>query len=92
MAGSGNLSQQTKQVFENIKNSLATVNLGMEHINQITYTVKGPAGPVDDATVALLKSIGAQYLPQPPAIVDMKTSPNIVRDDVLIEIEAIAIK
>jgi len=97
LVGPGNLDTQTKQVFENIKTALKTVNMTMADITQITYSIKtsragGLPGKVDANTQQQLNNVAANYLTTPPAIADTKAVDQIVRDDVLIEIEVITVK
>lgn len=96
----GNLDGQTKQVFENIKTALKTVGMTMDDVTQITYSVKtdasaGPPTKVDAGAMQQISNVSADYLlvaPATPTIIESKATAQIVRDDVLIEIEVIAIK
>ena len=92
LVATGDLQGQTRQVFENIKTALATVNMTLGDITQITYSIKGTSTKVRADTAQLLNSVGAVYFTQPPKIVEVKSAPLIVRDDVLIEVEVIAMK
>ncbi len=92
LVAAGDLQGQTRQVFENIKTALATVNMTLNDITQITYSIKGTSTKVRADTAQLLNSVGAVYLTQSPKIVEVKSAPQIVRDDVLVEVEVIAMK
>lgn len=97
LVGPGNLDAQTKQVFENIKTALKTVDMTMADITQITYSIKtsragGLPGKVDANTQQQLNNVAASYLTTPPGISDTKAVDQIVRDDVLVEIEVITVK
>lgn len=94
LAGSGNLGTQTQQLFENVKTSLATVGMTLKDITQIKYLVKGETETslVSNLASQQLKSVESTYLTVPPKIVDMKNVGQTVRNDVLIEIEVIAVK
>ncbi|GAB3508988.1 hypothetical protein GCM10027341_45500 [Spirosoma knui] len=92
LVGSGDLSQQTRQVFDNIIASLKTVNMTLSNVNQVTYSVKGASDKVDPSAVQTLNAVAATYFPQNPKIVDMKSVSMIAREDILIEIEVIAVK
>lgn len=94
LVGAGNLAAQTRQVFDNIKTALATVNMGLTDITQIKYSVKEASGVIQipAAKVQVLNSVQADYFAQAPKIVETNAVTQIVRDDVLIEIEVIAIK
>ncbi|WP_420149176.1 RidA family protein [Spirosoma sp.] len=86
----GDLDGQTKQVFDNIKTSLATVNMTLKDVVQIKYLVRGTYTNVSADTVQRLNKVSAAYFSTPPQLIDMKSIAKIVRDDVLIEIEVIA--
>ena len=88
----GDLNGQTKQVFENIKTSLATVSMTLKDVVQVKYSVRGTSTNVGADTVQMLSDVGASYFVLPPQLVDIKSIPKIVRDDVLIEVEVIASK
>ena len=92
LVATGDLNGQTRQVFENIKTSLARVNMTLTDVTQINYAIKGTSATVSADTIAMLTNIGASYFTQLPKLVDVKSTPKIVSDDVLIEVEVIAIK
>lgn len=92
LIAAGDLSGQTRQVFENIKASLATVSMTLNNVTQITYSVKGTSVKVSADTALLLTNLGATYFTKAPNLVELKSVPKIVRDDVLIEVEVIAMK
>lgn len=97
LIGPGDLDRQTKQVFENIKTALNTVNMTMDDVTQITYSVKSAKGTgvptaVDVNTMQQLNTIAASYLPVAPQLVESKAVEQIVSEAVLIEIEVIAVK
>jgi 2-iminobutanoate/2-iminopropanoate deaminase len=92
LVATGDLSGQTRQVLENIKKSLATVSMTLSNVTQITYSIKGTSVKVSADTASMLNSIGTIYFTQPPKIVEVKSIPLIVREDVLISVEVIAMK
>jgi len=97
LVGPDNLEQQTIQVFENIKTALKTVNMTMADVTQITYSIKtnktpGLPSKVDVAMMTQVSNVASSYLAVPPQIIDSKAVGQIIRDDVLIEIEVIAVK
>ncbi len=97
LVGPGNLDLQTKQAFENIKTALKTVNMTMADVTQVTYSVKtdkaaGPPLKVDASKMQQVSNVAASYLVVPPQITESKAVGKIIRDDVLIEIEVIAVK
>ena len=92
LVAAGDLSGQTRQVLENIKTSLARINMKLTDVTQINYAIKGTSTTVSASTIAMLTKIGASYFTQLPKLVDVKSTPKIVRDDVLIVVEVVAIK
>ncbi|MVM35712.1 RidA family protein [Spirosoma sp. HMF4905] len=94
LVGPGDLSAQTKQILENIKTSLATVSMSLKDVTQIKYAVKDGTGTtlVGENATQLLTSVQASYFTTAPKIVEMKNVTQTVRDDVLIEVEVIAVK
>lgn len=92
LVGVGDLTLQTKQVFENIKASLQTVNMTLRDVTQVTYMLKSASTRVDSTQARAVNMLAIGYFTQVPAIVEMKSVSQNVRDDVLIEIEVVAIK
>lgn len=94
LVGSANLGAQTRQIFENIKTSLATVSMSLKDITQVKYSVKDNTGTtqVSKLDSQLLKTVEATYFTIAPKIVEMKNVTQTVRSDVLIEVEVIAVK
>jgi 2-iminobutanoate/2-iminopropanoate deaminase len=77
-----------------MKTALATVNMDLTNVNQITYSVKTGSDivAVPVAQAQTIQAVEAAYLSTPPKITETKAVTQTVRDDVLIEIEVIAIK
>ena len=92
LIAAGDLGGQIRQTFENIKTSLATVDMTLKDVTQIKFLVKGAPGKVSAIITSVLTDISALYLTPLPNLIDIKSIPKIVRDDVLIEIEVISIK
>ncbi|WP_332368206.1 RidA family protein [Spirosoma telluris] len=94
LVGAGDLGAQTRQIFENVKTSLATVGMSLKDVTQIKYSVKDGTGTmlVSDLHSQQITSIAATYFAAPPKISEMKNVTQTVRDDVLIEVEVIAIQ
>ena len=95
LVGPGNLGLQTRQVFENISESLKTVNMSLRNVTQVTYLVKGTTTNASAVAADKAQSITMQatsYLPILPSVVEMKNVAQTYREDVLIEIEVIAVK
>lgn len=92
LVGSGNLGAQARQVFDNLQTALQTVDMTLRNVTQVTYSVKETSGTVDSSKIQALNTLSATYFAKVPGIVEMKAVPLITRDDVLIEIEVIAVK
>ena len=97
LIGPGDLNLQTKQVFENIKTVLKTVNMTMDNVTQITYSIKSESGggapvKVDPAMAQQVNNVAASYFVTPPQLSETKAVTQTVRDDVLVEIEVVTVK
>ena len=88
LVGRGNLREQTRQVFENLKRALAAVDATFEDIVKATYYIVG----YRPEQLAAIREVRSEYLPrtQPPAstLVGVQA---LFMDDVLIEVDAIAV-
>jgi len=88
LVGRGNLREQTRQVFENLKRALAAVDATFEDIVKATYYIVG----YRPEQLAAIREVRSEYLPrtQPPAstLVGVEA---LFMDDVLIEVDAIAV-
>ncbi|WP_077923549.1 RidA family protein [Spirosoma sp. 209] len=93
LVGAGDLGVQTRQIFENLKAALGTVGMSLDNVTQVTYHVKDQAGQVSNLANQQISAVGASFFTAGlPKISDVKAIPQIVSDDVLIEVEVIAIK
>ncbi|MBD2704966.1 RidA family protein [Spirosoma sp. BT702] len=96
LVGVGNLSRQTEQVFENIKASLGRMGMTMSNVTQVTYNYKGSSGKglVDQNLTQQVAGIAKTYFAGVTTSQIAKTNSvaKIVQDDILIEIEVIAVK
>lgn len=93
LVGAGDLSAQTRQVFQNIAAALDRVGMSMSDIKQVTYHLKGVAGLVNVAASQQASSVGTSFLGQAmPGIQETKSIEKIARDDILVEVEVIAVK
>lgn len=92
--GADDLGAQARQVFENVKTSLATVNMALKDVTQIKYSIKEATTTtqVSAAKLQAVKAVEADYFMQTPSIVEAKGVSQTVREDVLIEVEVVAIK
>lgn len=95
LIGPGDLAAQTKQVFTNITTALATVNMTLDDVDQVTYLVKEPSGTnvVSKGKATIVQAAETNNFKQVvPKISETKAVTQTVREDVLIESEVIAIK
>lgn len=93
LVGAGDLTAQTRQVFENITAALSRVGMTMGDVKQVTYLLKGASGLVNVSDSQQASSVGTSFFGQAaPGIQDTKSVSLIARDDVLVEVEVIAIK
>ena len=85
LVGKDNLQQQTQQVFENLKAALTSVGADFSHVVKFTYFM------TDISQIAVLREIRNQYIDaaHPPASSAVEVR-KLFRDELLIEIEAIA--
>ncbi len=85
LVGRDNLQQQAQQVFENLKAALAAVGADFSHVVKFTYFM------IDISQIAVVREVRNQYIDvaHPPASSAVEIR-KLFRDDLLIEIEAIA--
>ena len=88
LVGRGNLREQTRKVFENLKRALAAVGADFEDVVKTTYFIVG----YRPDQLAAIREVRSEYLSRthPPAstLVGVEA---LFLDDVLIEVEAIAV-
>ncbi len=93
LVGAGDLSAQTQQVFENVVAALDRVGMTMRDIKQVTYHLKGTPGVVSASASQQVSSIGNGFFGQAtPGVQEIKSLEKIARDEVLVEVEVIAVK
>ncbi|MDB5242450.1 MAG: hypothetical protein JWP57_3075 [Spirosoma sp.] len=92
LTGKGNLAAQALQVFKNLETALNSIGMNFSNIKQVTYHLKGEMDQLDGSIVAQVNAIAGKYLPLGSQITDYKQVPKIAQDEVLIEIEVIAIR
>jgi reactive intermediate/imine deaminase len=87
LVGEGDFAAQVRQVFENLTSALEAADTAWSDIVKLNYFVR------DVSQVASLRTIRDEYVnvDQPPASTLVEVS-RLFRDDVLVEIEAVAIK
>jgi reactive intermediate/imine deaminase len=87
LVGEGDFAAQARQVFENLTAALAAADATWSDVVKLNYYVR------DIGEVAALRAIRDEYVntEQPPASTLVEVS-RLFRDDVLVEIEAVAVK
>lgn len=85
LVGAGDLAAQTRQVFANLAAALAGVPAGWEHVIKLGFFLR------DARHLAVVRAVRDEVLPPgpPPASTLVEVS-GLFRDDLLIEIEALA--
>lgn len=86
VVGAGDLASQTRQVFENIKSALDAAEVTFDDVVKLTFFL------TDISQMAVVREIRDQYINtvNPPASSAVEVR-KLIRDDLLIEIEAIAV-
>ena len=86
LVGAGDMRAQAQQVFANLKAALESVGADFSAVVKLTYFI------VDIAQIPVVREIRDQYVNvhNPPASSAVEVR-RLVRDDLLIEIEAIAV-
>ena len=86
LVGVDDLGAQTTQVFKNLDAALAAVGASFHHVVKFTYFL------LDISQIAVVRAVRDQYIntQQPPASSAVEVR-RLFRDDVLIEVEAIAV-
>jgi len=89
LVGGGDLRAQTVQAFENMKLVLSAAGASFADVVKFSYFVKN----YDPSKVSIIREVRDTYLPkdQPRPASTLVGVQSLFRDDVLIEIEAIAV-
>jgi 2-iminobutanoate/2-iminopropanoate deaminase len=87
LVGEGDFAAQVRQVFENLTAALAAADATWSDVVKLNYFVR------DIGEVAELRAIRDEYVDteHPPASTLVEVS-RLFRDDVLVEIEAVAVR
>jgi reactive intermediate/imine deaminase len=87
LVGEGDYEAQTRQVFENLTRALEAADASWRDVVKLTYFLR------DVGEIASVRAVRDEYVDAkaPPASSLVEVS-GLFRDDVLIEIEAVAIK
>src|SRR5215212_7599194 len=86
LVGPNDLQAQAAQIFKNLEAALAAVGASFDHIVKFTYFL------LDISQIAAVRAVRDQYIntQRPPASSAVEVR-RLFRDDVLIEVEAIAV-
>jgi enamine deaminase RidA (YjgF/YER057c/UK114 family) len=86
LVGPGDIRAQVRQVFDNLRVALEAVGAGFEQVVKLTYYL------VDATQLPVVREVRDQYVDtrQPPASTAVEVR-RLVRDDLLIEVEAVAV-
>jgi reactive intermediate/imine deaminase len=86
LVGPGDVEAQTRQVFENLTRALEAAGASWATVLKLTYFVR------DVEQIAAVRSVRDEYVDaaRPPASTLVEVS-RLFRDDVLIEIDAVAV-
>jgi reactive intermediate/imine deaminase len=89
LVGKGDLRAQTQQVFENMKIVLAASGASFSDVVKISYFIKN----FKSSDLGIIREVRSQYLPKesPLPASSLIGVESLFRDDVLIEVEAIAV-
>jgi enamine deaminase RidA (YjgF/YER057c/UK114 family) len=86
LVGPGDIRAQARQVFDNLGAALEAVGAGFEHVVKLTYYL------LDATQLPVVREIRDRYvnIQQPPASTAVEVR-RLARDDLLIEVEAVAV-
>ena len=86
LVGPGDIRAQARQVFDNLQAALQAVGASFEQVVKLTYYL------VDATQLPVVREVRDQYvnLQQPPASTAVEVR-RLVRDDLLLEVEAVAV-
>jgi enamine deaminase RidA (YjgF/YER057c/UK114 family) len=85
LVGPGDIRAQARQVFDNLQAALQAVGASFDQVVKLTYYL------VDATKLPVVREVRDQYIntQQPPASTAVEVR-RLVRDDLLIEVEAVA--
>ena len=86
LVGPGDIRAQARQVFDNLQAALQAVGAGFEQLVKLTYYL------VDATQLPVVREVRDRYVntQQPPASTAVEVR-RLARDDLLIEVEAVAV-
>ena len=85
LVGPGDIRAQTRQVFQNLQAALQAVGVGFEQVVKLNYYL------VDATQLPVVREVRDEFINthQPPASTAVEVR-RLVRDDLLIEVDAVA--
>jgi enamine deaminase RidA (YjgF/YER057c/UK114 family) len=85
LVGPGDIRAQTRQVFQNLQAALEAVGVGFEQVVKLNYYL------VDATQLPVVREVRDEFINshQPPASTAVEVR-RLVRDDLLIEVDAVA--
>jgi enamine deaminase RidA (YjgF/YER057c/UK114 family) len=85
LVGPGDVAAQARQVFENLQAALGSVGAGFEQVVKLTFYL------VDATQMPAVREVRDRYVDtaRPPASTAVEVR-RLVRDDLLVEVEAVA--
>jgi enamine deaminase RidA (YjgF/YER057c/UK114 family) len=86
LVGPGDVRAQARQVFDNLRTALQAVGAGFDQVVKLNYYL------VDASQLPVVREVRDEYVNtrQPPASTAVEVR-RLVRDDLLIEVEAVAV-
>jgi enamine deaminase RidA (YjgF/YER057c/UK114 family) len=86
LVGPGDIAAQARQVFDNLQAALQTVGASFEQVVKLNYYL------VDASQLPVVREVRNEYVntEQPPASTAVEVR-RLFRDDILIEVEAVAV-
>lgn len=96
IVGKGDLNAQLSLIFNNLTKSLNTVGMGPGNIRQISYRVTDSGQKANGDNAQVINALADQYFGQNkvniPSLSEIKNVPQQVSQDVIIEVEVVAVK
>ncbi|HLH78079.1 MAG TPA: RidA family protein [Candidatus Binataceae bacterium] len=86
LIGEGDFAAQAEQVFTNLKTALAAAGADLSHVVKMTSFVRNVA-----ENLATLRAVRDRHLPVPPPANTLIEINRLVQDNLLLEIEAVAV-
>jgi reactive intermediate/imine deaminase len=85
VVGKGDLKEQTRQVFENLKSALAASGASFDHVVKITVFI------TDASEIQTFRDVRDRYFTKEPPASSLVQVVRLARPELMIEIEAVAV-